>query len=182
MVKKILLGAILASMVNLFAQQEKSFMKEPVTVQSVDLKKYTGLWYEIAKIPNWFQKKCVKNTTAFYKTNSNGSISVVNSCINEDGEQTKAEGTARVVDKVSNAKLEVSFVSLFGINLFWGDYWIIGLDENYTFAIIGTPNRKYGWILNREPQMTKENLEKAFAILRNQGYNPNDFIMTTQQY
>lgn len=181
MIKKILFGVVFTVMLNVFAQQEKSIPKEPETVQFVDLQKYVGLWYEIAKIPNWFQKKCVKNTSASYKTNSNGSISVVNSCINEDGEQTKAEGTARVVDKISNAKLEVSFVSIFGINLFWGDYWIIGLDEDYTFAIVGTPNRKYGWILNREPQMTKENLEKVFSILRNQGYNPKDFEMTTQQ-
>jgi len=182
MIKKILIGAAFTTMLNVFAQQEKAVQKEPITVQSVDLQKYVGLWYEIAKIPNRFQKQCIKNTTAFYKTNSDGSISVLNSCTDDDGQIDKADGIAKIVDKTSNAKLEVSFVSIFGIHLFWGDYWIIGLDENYSFAIVGTPNRKYGWILNREPQMSKENLEKAFSILRNQGYDPNDFKMTTQQY
>ena len=86
----------------------------PKPVDSVSLKKYTGLWYEIASIPNSFQDQCVKGTTAEYTLKDNGEISVVNSCINEDGEVDKAEGVARVVDKNSNAKLEVSFFSILG--------------------------------------------------------------------
>jgi len=124
----------------------------------------------------------VKNTTAVYKLDSKGTITVINTCSDEDGNTDHAEGIARIVDKTSNAKLEVSFVSIFGINLFWGDYWIIGLDKNYNFAVIGTPNRKYGWIMDRQPQMSKEELEKAFSILRNQGYNPDHFVMTTQVF
>ena len=80
----------------------------------VDLKNYAGLWYEIARIPNSFQDQCVKGTTAKYTIKENGEISVLNSCIDEDGEVDNAEGVARVVDKNSNAKLEVSFVSFLG--------------------------------------------------------------------
>lgn len=147
------------------------------TVDFVDLKKYVGLWYEIAKIPNRFQSQCVKETTAKYTLKDNGEIEVVNSCIDSEGKLNKTEGIARVVDKKSNAKLEVSFFSILGWRPFWGDYWIIGLDENYQWAIVGTPSRKFGWILARQPKLEKETLDKIFSILKQQGYNPKDFQM-----
>ncbi|BDQ04444.1 lipocalin family protein [Ignavibacterium sp.] len=155
---------------NIFAQQ-----KELKTVDYVDLKKYAGLWYEVAKIPNRFQSQCVKGTTARYTLKENGEIEVVNSCFDEDGDLDKTEGVARVVDKKSNAKLEVSFFSILGWRPVWGDYWIIGLDENYQWAIVGTPTRKYGWILARQPKLDNETLEKIYSILKEQGYNPQDF-------
>lgn len=155
---------------NIFAQQ-----KELKTVDYVDLKKYAGLWYEVAKIPNRFQSQCIKGTTARYTLKENGEIEVINSCIDEDGDLDKTEGVARVVDKKSNAKLEVSFFSILGWRPVWGDYWIIGLDENYQWAIVGTPTRKYGWILARQPKLGNETLEKIYSILKEQGYNPQDF-------
>lgn len=155
---------------NIFAQH-----KDLKTVDYVDLKKYAGLWYEIAKIPNRFQSQCIKATTAKYSLKENGEIEVINSCIDEDGQLDKTEGVARVVDKKSNAKLEVSFFSILGWRPIWGDYWIIGLDENYQWAIVGTPSRKYGWILARQSQLDKNTLEKIYFILREQGYNPQDF-------
>ena len=161
--------------------QSNSKNSEPVTVKYVDLKKYAGTWYEIAKIPNWFQKGCVKNTTANYKIIDNENVQVINRCIEDDGSTNEAEGLAKVVDKKTGAKLEVSFVKILGIRLFWGDYWIIGLDEDYKFAVIGIPSRKYGWILCRTPQMPKEDLDKAYSILREQGYNPANFKMTVQE-
>jgi len=151
------------------------------TVDSVDLDRYTGTWYEIAKIPNRFQKKCAKNTTATYKLMENGKIRVINECITAEGESTKATGVARVVDDKTNSKLEVSFVSILGLNLFWGDYWIIGLHENYEWAIIGNPSRKYGWILSRTPSLTDADLDKIYTILREKGYNPDEFEMTEQE-
>ena len=163
--------------INIMAQDENT---EPVTVNHVDLKRYIGLWYEIAKIPNRFQKNCTGNTTARYSLNEDGTIKVVNSCREEDGEMNTSEGIAKVVDKKTNSKLEVSFVSIFGINLFWGDYWIIGLGDDYDYAVIGTPNRKYGWILSRTKQLPEEKLNEANNILRKNGYNPNDFVMTLQ--
>ena len=155
---------------------------EPVTVDSVNLNKYVGLWYEIAKIPNSFQSKCDHNTTAEYKLRDDGKIDVTNKCIEKDGSVNVANGIAKVVDSKTNAKLEVSFVRILGINLFWGDYWIIGLDKNYRYAVVGTPTRKYGWILSRIPVLPKEDLENIFKLLLQQGYNPKDFQFTVQKY
>lgn len=155
-----------------FAQNDKPIK----TVKYVDLKKYSGLWYEISKIPNRFQKQCISGATAKYIIDEDGDIKVINGCIDEDGELDIADGVAKVVDKKSNAKLEVSFVSFLGIRPFWGDYWIIGLDENYKWAIIGTPNRKYGWVLSRTPQVDKEVMQKINSILIENGYDPGKFV------
>ncbi|MEJ2054082.1 MAG: lipocalin family protein [Calditrichaceae bacterium] len=160
--------------------QGKGDKAEPSTVEYVDLNRYAGLWYEIAKIPNRFQKQCARNTTAAYALNDDGTIQVINQCTKNDGSVDRAEGKARIVDTTSNAKLEVSFVSIFGFHLFWGDYWVIGLDENYRYAVVGTPTRKYGWILCREKQMPEDLFKEAKAILTGQGYNPDDFVMTVQ--
>ncbi len=152
----------------------------PTTVKYVDLKKYVGLWHEVAKIPNSFQDQCIKNTTAKYTLAEDGEIKVTNSCIDEDGEVDDASGVVRVVDKKSNAKLEVSFVSFLGWRPFWGDYWIIGLDDNYQWAIVGTPNRKYGWVLSRTPNIDKTIMDKIFGIIKDQGYDTKKFEISGQ--
>lgn len=159
----------------LFAQNN-----ELKTVDYVDINKYMGLWYEIAKIPNKFQKHCTKGITAHYSIKKNGEIKVINSCIDEDEETDKAEGVARVVDKKTNSKLEVSFFSILGWRPVWGDYWIIGLDKDYKWAIVGTPSRKYGWILSRTTKLENKVVEKIFSILKQNGYNPDDFIFSGQ--
>ena len=151
------------------------------TVNQVDLNKYAGLWYEIAKIPNSFQKQCAYGTTAEYKLQKDGNIQVINKCYTKDGEADIAEGLAKVVDKKTNSKLEVSFFSILGIRPFWGDYWIIGLDDNYQWAVVGSPNRKYGWVLSRTPSLLEETLTKIFSILKDQHYNPTEFEMTVQK-
>lgn len=152
------------------------------TVDSVDINKYVGTWFEIAKIPNSFQKHCAKNTTATYKINEDGDIEVLNRCIDDDGEVDDADGIARIVDKTTNSKLEVSFVSFFGWRPFWGDYWILGLDKEYQYAVIGTPSKKYGWILSRTPQMNEQDLGNCFKIFENNGYNRYDFELSVQEY
>ena len=154
----------------------------PTTVDSVDLNKYVGLWYEIAKIPNSFQRNCDHNTTATYKLIEDEKIEVINRCIEKDGSVNEAKGIAKVVDTKTNSKLEVSFVRIFGISLFWGDYWIIGLDKDYRYAVVGTPTRKYGWILSRSPKLSDEDMGNIFTLLRRQGYNPKDFEMTEQKF
>lgn len=173
MIKLIILLVLVSTIIS--AQKN-----EPVTVNSVDLKKYAGLWYEIAKIPNRFQKHCVSGTTAQYTLRDDGRIDVVNSCLEADGSIDRAEGLARIVDAKTNAKLEVSFFSILGWRPFWGDYWVIGLDEDYQWVVVGTPNRKYGWILSRTPELDKETMESLFEILKNQGYNPDNFELTKQ--
>ena len=166
---------------NVLKAQTMNDSNEPVTVKFVDLKMYAGVWYEISKIPNSFQDHCICGTKAEYIIREDGDIDVINSCYDEEGELDVAEGLAKVVDKNSNSKLEVSFVSIFGIHLFWGDYWIIGLDKNYEYAIVGHPERKYGWILSRTSILSPEKLNNAYSILREQGYNPDDFEMTEQK-
>ncbi|MBZ0200006.1 MAG: lipocalin family protein [Ignavibacteriaceae bacterium] len=158
-----------------FAQQ-----KNISTVDKVDLSKYLGLWYEIARIPNSFQDDCVNGTTAKYSLMNNGDIKVINSCMEADGGLNIAEGVARVVDKKTNSKLEVSFVSLFGWHLFWGDYWIIGLDDNYKWAVIGHPKRKYGWILSRTPKLDETTMTAINKILFANGYDPQKFVKSEQ--
>lgn len=171
--KTILILLFTAIPLSVFAQQD-----QPRTVEKVDLKKYAGVWYEITKIPNRFQKHCVSGTTAEYKLRDDGRIDVINSCIEKNGKKDDADGIARIVDKNTNAKLEVSFFSILGWRPFWGDYWIIGLDEDYRWALVGTPNRKYGWVLSRTPQLDNETMDEIFQILKDQGYDPEDFEMT----
>jgi len=152
------------------------------TVNSVDLERYSGKWYEISKIPNSFQDHCEKNTTANYEIDDEGDIIVTNACVDFQDELVESEGLAKIVDNETNSKLEVSFVSILGWNVFWGDYWILGLDENYRFAVIGTPSRKYGWILSRTPQMAEDDLEECYQILENNGYKRNKFELSVQEY
>ncbi len=172
---KTLLIIFMVFSTNIFAQS-----RELKTVEFVDLKRYVGLWYEVAKIPNRFQKHCVKVTTAKYTLKENGEIEVINSCFSGAGEKDITEGIARIVDKKTNAKLEVSFFSILGWRPFWGDYWIIGLDENYQWAIVGTPSRKYGWILSRTPKLSDDVMDKINKILISQGYDPKKFEMSEQ--
>jgi apolipoprotein D and lipocalin family protein len=157
---------------------EPSSDRPPQTVASVDLQRYAGLWYELAKIPNRFQRKCASGTTAEYVVREDGMIGVVNRCVEADGGVIEASGVARVVDVGTRAKLEVSFVRFFGFQLFWGDYWIIGLGPEYEYAVIGHPYRRYGWVLARSSALSAEQWAEVNTILREQGYDRDDFEMT----
>ncbi len=148
------------------------------TVPQVELDRYLGQWHEIAKIPNSFQDQCARATTASYALRDDGRIEVVNSCLDADGEVEVARGVAKIVDRATNAKLEVSFVSFLGWRPFWGDYWVIGLDPDYQWAIVGTPDREYGWVLARTPQLDKRTLEEIFTILESKGYTRDVFELS----
>jgi apolipoprotein D and lipocalin family protein len=152
----------------------------PDTVPRVDLNRYLGSWYEIAGIPNRFQKHCRTNTMARYARRDDGRIEVINRCRDAKGDTDVAQGVARIVDSRSNAKLEVSFVSLFGWQLFWGDYWILDLAPDYAYAIVGTPDRRYGWILSRTPALDADSRKRIDARLRAAGYDPGAFVDTPQ--
>ncbi len=117
-------------------------------VPSVDLGKYVGRWYEIARLPNRFEKKCISSVTATYTLRPDGNIGVVNQCKKASGELQTAKGKAKVVDKKTNAKLKVTFFWPF-----YGDYWILDLGANYEYAVVGDESRKYLWILSRTPQI-----------------------------
>lgn len=147
-------------------------------VVAVDLQRYLGLWYEIARIPAWFQSGCVRATTARYQRKDDGRIEVLNACIRRNGSFDEARGVARVIDRSSNARLQVSFFSVLGWRPFWGDYWIIGLDPDYRWAVIGDPGRRYGWILSRTPALDGATLATTFQVLEQNGYRRSRFVLT----
>jgi apolipoprotein D and lipocalin family protein len=152
----------------------------PRPVAQVDLGRYMGRWYEIARLPNFFQRQCARETTADYALRPDGLVSVTNRCARASGEVDSAEGVARVVDAETRARLEVSFVSLFGTQLFWGDYWILGLGEGYDYALIGTPSRRWGWILARNPHPPEARIQAWLAEMATQGYDPAQFQRSPQ--
>ena len=139
-------------------------------VSKVDINRYLGLWYEIARIDHSFQKDCVAST-AEYSLRPDGYIRVVNKCRKKDirGELAVAEGRAWVIDKDTNAWLKVQF--------FWpfrGDYVIIDLDEqDYSYAVVGHASRDYLWILSRSPEMDKERFQEIMIRISKQGYDLN---------
>jgi apolipoprotein D and lipocalin family protein len=140
----------------------------PLTVPRVDLERYVGKWYEIARYDNRFQKECVAST-AEYAIRPDGKIEVINRCRKKtvDGKLKESRGKAWVVDKSSNARLKVQF--------FWpfsGDYWIIDLDEeNYSYAVVGHPSRKYLWVLARTPRLDEEVYAGILQRLEDQQYD-----------
>jgi apolipoprotein D and lipocalin family protein len=148
-----------------------------VTVAAVDLERYLGRWYEIARYENSFEKGCV-GVTATYGRKPDGTISVTNRCLMNtfDGEENIADGLARIVDTATNAKLAVTF--------FWpfeGDYWVIGLADDYSWALVGEPSGRYLWILAREPRLSPELKADLITRLKAQGYNTDVLYWTPQQ-
>jgi len=154
----------------------RDLSRQLTTVPSVDLNRYAGVWYEVARFENSFEKDCV-GVTATYGRNPDGTISVKNSCRMKtlDGEENVAEGVARVVDTSTNAKLAVSF--------FWpfeGDYWVIGLAEDYGWALVGEPSGRYLWILSRSAQLSPELKADLIVRLEAMGYNTKAIYWTPQ--
>ena len=146
-------------------------------VPQVDLSRYMGTWYEIARFPHRFQEGCVA-TKATYALREDGKVDVLNECRTEsiDGPVRMAKGTARVVDGKTNAKLKVTFFWPF-----YGDYWIIDLDENYEYAVVGHPGRNYLWILSRTPSMDEALYNRILERLqKEQAYDTSKLIKTVQ--
>lgn len=146
------------------------------TVAHVDLSRYLGTWYEIASFPQSFQRGCTA-TTATYTLRGDRDIDVLNRCRRGslDGEVKSARGRARVVDRSTNAKLEVSF-----FRPFWGDYWIINIAEDYSYAVVGHPGRDYLWILARTPTMSDVTYQTTIEHLQDQGYETSRLVRTLQ--
>lgn len=152
-------------------------------VDAVDLERYLGKWYEIARYPNRFQKSCAGDVTAQYALKKDGKISVVNRCRRADGSLNEAEGEARVLEGSRNARLKVRFApSWLGLLPFvWGDYWVIGLHPDYRWAVVGTPDRKYLWVLSRDASMAEEDWNAAVAAARANGFDPSGLQRTEQR-
>lgn len=171
-----LAGALLAA--GLFAQDEGALK----TVASVDLDRYKGKWFEIARYPNKFQKKCVGNTTATYTIESDGDIEVLNECLKKNGKMDRAKGEARIVDESTKAKLEVRFAPAFlsFLPFVWGDYWVIDLAEDYSYAVVGDPKREYLWILSRTPELETSVYQEILRRVEAKGFDPGKLVETPQ--
>ena len=166
---KVLLTAVLAS--PLIAAAAPAPLP---TVPSVDLSRYAGAWYEVAVIPNRFQKQCVADTQARY-TPEKGDVKVENRCRKADGSIDSIQGKAKPVEGSHNAKLKVTF--------FWpfkGDYWVLDLDPEYRYVLVGEPKRKYGWVLSRSPQPDEGTLNKLLDRAAELGYDRAAFHLTPQ--
>lgn len=142
------------------------------SVPALDFDRYAGQWHEIAHLPVSFQKKCVGDITATYSLRADGRISVHNACRVENGERIAAEGVARPVEG-QPGQLQVRFVPdwLSWVPLVWADYWVIALDPDYQWALVGEPDRKYLWILSRSPSMDRALFEQIKGKAEAMGYD-----------
>ena len=158
--------------------------KDKMTLQTapeVDLARYSGKWYEIARLPNRFEDDCVADVTATYTLREDGGIRVVNECRQADGRIKRAEGNARLADKDGpTSKLQVSFVTPFlhFVPFVWADYWVLELDPDYRFAAVGEPNRDYLWILSRSPELDEAVVAGILERLATQGYDVSQLVRT----
>jgi apolipoprotein D and lipocalin family protein len=152
---------------------ENKNMKPLQVVDQVDIKRYLGGWHEIARLPNRFQKDCF-DSRADYRLREDGDLKVLNTCRQngQNGKLNSAKGKAWIVDQKTKAKLKVRF--------FWpfsGDYWIIDLDKHYSYAVVGTPDRKYLWILARRPTMDENLYQSILVKIKTQGFDINKLIV-----
>lgn len=129
------------------SSDNKSALPPPPVVASVDVNRYLGTWYQQALIPNRFQSMCVSNTRATYAIDGKD-LSVLNQCTGADGKPEVATGVAKIVEGSNNAKLRVSF-----FRPFYGDYWVLALDPDYQWVLVGSPTREYGWVLSRNANL-----------------------------
>ncbi|WP_352338137.1 lipocalin family protein [Psychrobacter sp. 16-MNA-CIBAN-0192] len=154
----------------------------PTTVDSVDLEQYAGTWYEIGRLPMYFQRKCASDVTATYTGKADGSgIDVLNQCRKQDGLMMSANGLAKAVDN-SGSKLKVTFLPSW---IRWlpvgrADYWVLARDANYQTALVGTPDKKYLWLLARTPNISQQTYSKYSQIAQQQGYDLKEFKLTPQ--
>ncbi len=176
-----MISVLLASA--LAASAAGSGVAEPTTVARVDLDRYAGRWYEIARYPNRFQKRCTGDVVARYTLEADGTIGVDNGCRDGRGGERRAHGVARNVSTDgSNSKLKVRFAPrvLAWLPFVWANYWILALADDYSYAVVGTPDREYLWILSRSPALPEavfEDLERRVAA---QGYDPARLVRTPQ--
>lgn len=170
-IKMKLKGMVMLSM--LFCTSCKS--QDLQTVPMLDLQQYAGTWYEIARLPNSFEKnlECI---TATYTIRPDGRVTVENKGVKADGSVSSIKGVAWVPNKEEPAKVRVRF--------FWpfaGKYWVVYLDENYRFALVGEPKRKFFWILSRTPVVEPTTYEKLVSIAKDKGFDTSKLVAVNQK-
>lgn len=150
-------------------------------VSDVDLSRYVGKWYEIARLPMWAQRKCMAST-AEYRLLESGDVGVRNACVTTSGDQISIEGVATVVDREQRAKLNVVFDQWAAKLVAWftsteqGNYWILRVDGDYRTAIVGTPDRGYLWILSRTPTLDDSVYQDLVAFSGQLGFPTDQLI------
>ena len=152
---------------------------EPVTsVPQLDISRYAGQWHEIAHLPMFFQRQCVGDITARYSLDAAGKIGVLNACRTKDGSMDQSQGVARPVEG-HPGRLEVRFAPgwLSWVPMVWADYWVIELDPDYRWAVVGSPSRKYLWVLSREPSMPTSQFRAIRDRAQARGYPVDRLIM-----
>jgi apolipoprotein D and lipocalin family protein len=172
------LTLILSLLTWAFVACASSDVTTPVrTVESVDVARYMGRWYEITRFPNSFQKKCLA-TKAEYGLRSDGKVTVKNTCKTTKGDNV-ANALARVVDKKTNAKLKVSFVPFFNrFGWFAGDYWILDLAADYSYVLVGSPDRNFLWVLSRTPTLDANIVEALKTTAQKEGFDVSRLVET----
>ena len=172
------LGALAAGLVtDAVAAQGPVAQVRPVS--NLDVDRYMGRWYELARYPNRFQKKCTGNVAVSYTRRTDGRIDVTNTCATASG-PIAANGVARRADANGPASvLEVRFAPAFLSFLpVWGDYWVLDLAPDYSTALVGTPDREYLWILARTPSVDEPTYARLVEAARSQGYDAARIIRT----
>ena len=154
------------------------------TVDKVQLDRYLGVWYEIARKPMYFENKCSRDITATYTLNENGNVSVTNRCFSKDGQLQQSIGEAFVQNAPFNTKLKVSFLpeAIRWLSVARGDYWILKIDDDYQTVLVGEPRRKYMWVLSRSAQPDQAVVNEYLEYAKSVGYNLTDLIHTKQTH
>jgi apolipoprotein D and lipocalin family protein len=153
------------------------------TIATLDVPRYMGTWYEIAKFPNRFQAKCTANTRAQYLAQTDGSVQVLNSCTTTDGSTIDALGKAIQVGAATSPKLQVRFAPawLSWLPMVWGDYWVIDLDTDYQMAAVSDAKREYLWVLSRTPQVNAKAYDALIERLKAQHFDVQKLERTAQR-
>jgi apolipoprotein D and lipocalin family protein len=170
------LSVLLAAAVGAGAAQAQSTPHHTAplqTVPAIDVPRYMGTWHEIAKYPNWFQKKCASSTSATYSLQADGQVQVLNRCKTASGEWSDALGAARQIGAKDSPRLQVRFAPawLSFIPMVWGDYWVIDIDPDYQWVVVSEPRREYLWILARTPQLPAATLSALQTRLTAKGFD-----------
>ena len=169
-------GVIAAALA--FCSAAASAVQPVASEPELDLSRYAGQWHEIAHLPMFFQRQCVSDITARYSLDGPGSIGVLNACRTKDGSMDESQGVARPVEG-HPGRLEVRFAPdwLSWLPAVWADYWVIALDPDYQWAMVGEPGRDYLWILSREPSMDRALFEQLKAKAEGMGYDLSPLVM-----
>ena len=177
MIKKAILGLLIAaSAFSALAQDALA------PIPSLNVPRYMGTWYEIAKYPNFFQRKCISNTVAQYSTQPDGTVRVFNSCTQEDGKTIDATGQARQIGDATSPKLEVRFAPAWMsfLPFVWGNYWVIDIDTDYQLVAVSEPKREYLWVLSRTPTVDAKAYDELLARLRSKSIDTSKIERSRQ--